>query len=54
MEGKHGHADFIVSGRYLLPTWRHADRIEDGAVAVQDDTIAAVGSRTELSARFPA
>ncbi|MBT8328397.1 MAG: amidohydrolase family protein, partial [Desulfofustis sp.] len=53
MDGKHDQADYIVSGRYLLPTWRHADRIEDGAVAVLGDAIAAIGSRAELTARFP-
>ena len=53
MDGKHQRADYIVSGRYLLPTWCQADRLEDGAVAVSNDTIAAIGSRTELNARFP-
>ena len=53
MDGKHGQADYIVSGRYLLPTWRHADRIENGAVAVSGDTITAIGSHAELSGRFP-
>ena len=53
MDGNREQADYIVSGRYLLPTWRQAERIEDGAVAVSGDTIAAVGSRAELSGRFP-
>jgi 5-methylthioadenosine/S-adenosylhomocysteine deaminase len=53
MDGNHGQADYIISGKYLLPTWRQTDRIEDGAVAVSKDSIAAVGSRAELSARFP-
>ena len=53
MDKPQEQADLIVSGRYLLPTWRHAERIEDGAVAVYNDTISAVGSRAELSARFP-
>ncbi len=46
-------ADCIVSGRYLLPGWRDGERIENGAVAIYQDHIAAVGSREELSARFP-
>ena len=53
MDAEHRQAELIISGRYLLPTWRHADRIENGAVAVAGDSIAAIGSRTELSARFP-
>ena len=52
MEGTREQADVIVSGRYLLPTWRHAERIEDGAVAVLRDEIIAVGGRAELTARF--
>ena len=52
MDGKHQRADYLVSGRYLLPTWRHAERIEDGAVAVLRDEIIAVGGRAELTARF--
>lgn len=53
MEGTHEQADFIVSGRYLLPSWRHAERIKNGAVAILRDEIIAVGTRPELTARFP-
>lgn len=53
MDRKNEPADYIISGRYLLPTWRHADRIENGAVAVYQDRVTAIGSRQQLSARFP-
>jgi 5-methylthioadenosine/S-adenosylhomocysteine deaminase len=53
MNEEHQRAEYIVSGRYVLPGWRQADRIEDGGVAVSNDTIVAIGGRTELIARFP-
>ena len=53
MDPIHEQAELIVSGRYLLPAWRHADRVENGALAVCGDTIVAVGGRGELTARFP-
>ncbi len=46
-------AEQIISGRYLLPGWRQDELIEDGAVAVFEDRIAAVGGRDQLIARFP-
>ena len=48
------HADIIVSGRFLMPTWRQADHIENGGVAVKGDTIVATGTRAELVEQFPA
>ncbi len=47
-------ADCIVSGRYMMPTWRQADHIDCGGVAVKGDTIVAAGTRTELVEQFPA
>jgi len=46
-------ADHIVSGRYLLPGWKDENRIENGAVAIHRDRIAAIGSREEMKSRFP-
>jgi 5-methylthioadenosine/S-adenosylhomocysteine deaminase len=46
-------ADQIISGKYLLPGWRQDELIENGAVAVIEDRIVAVGSRDQLTARFP-
>ncbi len=45
--------NLIVSGKYLMPTWRQADCIAHGAAAVLGDTIVAVGDRSELRERFP-
>lgn len=42
----------ILSGEYVLPI--SAAPISDGAVAVENDRIAAVGTRAALAARFPA
>jgi len=47
------HADLIVSGRHLLPTWRQEDCIENGAAAIHQDSIVAVGKRNDLVQRFP-
>ena len=46
-------AEQIISGSYLLPGWRQDELIENGAVAVIDDRIAAIGSRDQLCAQFP-
>jgi len=43
----------IISGRYLLPGWQDEERIENGAVAIDRDRIAAIGRREELKKRFP-
>ncbi len=47
------HVDLLLTGRYLLPTNQHADIIEDGGVAVAGDTIIAIGTKDELTGRFP-
>src|SRR5437773_6052402 len=41
----------IYSARWILPIISAA--IEDGAVAIEDSTIAGVGSRAEIISRFP-
>src|SRR5439155_22094166 len=41
----------IYSARWILPIISAA--IEDGAVAIEDSTIAAVGPRAEIISRFP-
>lgn len=46
-------AELIVSGKYLMPTWRQDDVIIDGAIAVSGDTIIETGSRNDLLSRFP-
>lgn len=46
-------ADLIVSGKYLMPTWRQEDSIENGAVAICKDSIAAIGDRNDLLEQFP-
>lgn len=43
----------LISGKYLLPTWRQQDCIEDGAVLVAGNTIAAIGKRAELRQLHP-
>lgn len=53
MNTRNQHADRIVSGRFLLPTWRQADHVEYGGVAVNGDTIVATGTRAELVEQFP-
>jgi 5-methylthioadenosine/S-adenosylhomocysteine deaminase len=53
MNNTTNQADLIVSGRYVLPTWLHRDRIKDGAVAICNDTITAIGRRNELLQQFP-
>lgn len=46
-------ADLIVSGKYLMPTWRQRDNIENGSVAIHGDTIVAIGNRDDLLKQFP-
>jgi len=46
-------AELIFSGQYLMPTWRQKDAITNGAIAIQGDTILAVGSRPDILARYP-
>lgn len=53
MDGKNERAEQIISGRYLLPTWRQTDCIDNGAVAVYQDRVMAIGSREQLTAKFP-
>ncbi len=43
----------LVSGKFLLPTWREQDRIEHGAVLIDNTTITAVGTRDELRRQYP-
>jgi 5-methylthioadenosine/S-adenosylhomocysteine deaminase len=43
----------LISGRYLLPTWRQQDSIANGAVLVAGDTIEAIGTRKELRQLHP-
>src|SRR5713101_3753858 len=45
-------ADWIWSARYVLTGAAKIRVIENGAVAVRDDRIAAVGSRSEIDRRF--
>lgn len=47
------NADLIVSGQYLMPTWRQEDVIINGALAVAGDTIVETGSRSDLLTHFP-
>jgi 5-methylthioadenosine/S-adenosylhomocysteine deaminase len=44
---------YIVSGSHLLPAWRQADVIEDGAALVAGSAIQAISTRTELVRRYP-
>jgi 5-methylthioadenosine/S-adenosylhomocysteine deaminase len=45
-------ADRIVSGSYLLPHASHSSLIQDGAVAINGDTIVALGSNDDILASF--
>ncbi len=47
------HVDLLITGRYLLPSNKQADVIENGGVAVTGDTILAIGTREELVKRYP-
>ena len=47
-------ADWIWSGRYVITMDARHRVIENGAVAVRGDRIVAVGSKTEIDARFQA
>ena len=53
MNDKNEQSHYIISGRYLLPTWRQADRIDNGAIAVYQDRVTAIGTREQLRAKFP-
>ncbi len=44
--------DRIISGSYLLPGSSQAELIHDGALAISDDTITAVGSRRDILAEY--
>jgi len=46
-------ADLLITGRYLLPTFNQQDLIENGAVAVQDDSILEIGDASELKKKYP-
>jgi cytosine/adenosine deaminase-related metal-dependent hydrolase len=41
----------LLTAKYVLPI--SAELIEDGAVAIEDDKIAAVGARAEIAGKFP-
>ncbi|MDQ6704821.1 MAG: amidohydrolase family protein [Acidobacteriota bacterium] len=47
-------ADWIVSGRYVITMDSQRRVIENGAIAIRGDHIAAVGTRTEIDRRFQA
>ncbi len=47
------HVDLILTGCFFLPTNMQADVIENGGVAVADDTIVAVGTKEELASKYP-
>ncbi len=53
MNDKNEQSHYIISGRYLLPAWRQADRIDNGAIAVYQDRVTAIGTREQLRAKFP-
>ncbi len=44
--------DLLIAGRYLLPTYDKGDLIENGAVAIQGDSIFEIGEATELKKKF--
>lgn len=46
-------ADYIVSGKYLLQDSSQQSLIEDGAIAIAGDTIAAVGKASSLQRTYP-
>ncbi len=46
-------AELIVSGQYLMPTWRQEDAVINGAIAIRGDTILDIGSRPDILARHP-
>ncbi len=43
----------LLSGRYLLTMEKERPLIEEGALLIADDSIAAIGTTAELLARFP-
>lgn len=45
--------DFIFTGKYVLPDNRQQSAIKNGGIAVQNDTIVAVGEQHDLLERFP-
>ncbi len=53
METSRLSRELIVSGQYLMPTWRQKDVTIDGAIAVSGDTIVETGNRNDLRTRFP-
>lgn len=46
-------ASLLVSGKFLLPTWRHEECLKNGAVLITGATITAVGTRSELQHSHP-
>jgi len=46
--------DLIISGRYLLPTASQQALITDGALAITNNTITAVGTAVQINADFSA
>jgi 5-methylthioadenosine/S-adenosylhomocysteine deaminase len=46
-------ADLLVGGRYVLPLAGRAEVLENAAVAVRGDCIAAIGPMAELQRKFP-
>ena len=46
-------ADLLVTGRFLLPSSSNDDLIENGGIAIKEDTILDVGVATELKKKYP-
>ena len=50
---KNSEPDYIFGARYLLPAHLQADVIENGAIAVKDDIITAIGTADQLREKYP-
>ena len=46
-------ADLVISGKYLMPTWRQQDVLEQGSIAISGDTILETGPRSEIRSKYP-
>ncbi len=53
MTDRKGNNQLLLSAKYLLPTSRQKDHIPNGAMVIENDTIAAVGARDTLVKKYP-
>ena len=53
MHSSHSSSLLILSGRYLMPNADQNEVIDDGAIAIEGDSIVQIGKRADILAAFP-